>query len=67
MAFKSKMSIEDRREFAHLDDIATDAWYELTEEQTVRWRELGAQYEAEQDRRREYMDEAYDRDEDFRD
>lgn len=63
-AFKSKMSIEDRREFAHLDDIATDAWYELTPEQTVRWRELSAQYEAEQDRLRDYNDDRY---EDFRD
>lgn len=63
-AFQSKMSLEDRREFAHLDDIATDAWYELTEEQTARWRELGVQYEAEQERRRDWADDRY---EDFRD
>lgn len=63
----AKLTREERNEYFRLTDIAYDAYAELTPEQVIRYRELTVRYDEEEDRRREYMDEAYDRDEDFRD
>jgi hypothetical protein len=63
----AKLTREERTEYIRLMDIDYDPYEELTPEQLVRYRELGVRYDEEEDRRREYMDEAYDRDEDFRD
>jgi len=63
----AKLTRDERNEYFRLMDIAYDAYEELTPEQLIRWRELAVRYDEEEDRRREYMDEAYDRDEDFRD
>ncbi len=63
----AKLTLEERREHFKLLDISYDAYEELTPEQLVRFRELDVRAQEEEDRRREYMDEAYDREEDFRD
>jgi len=63
----AKLTADEKREYANLLDKAYDAYTELTLAETDRFFTLGALYDVEDDRRREYMDEAYDRDEDFRD
>lgn len=63
----AKLTREERTEYIHLMDIDYDPYEKLTPEQLVRYRELGQRYDEEEDRRREYMDEAFDKDEDFRD
>lgn len=61
----AKLTADEKREYSDLMDRAYDAYETLSDSELVRFRELGQRFEAEEDRRREWMDEAYDREEDF--